>query len=125
MTVITKSSSLASECAVDEKLICSNCPDGASGFGNRFLWACVRRSKELPEGGCVPESELERVGNRLKHAFEYARSIRQLCRNEEDRAMWHSKYKELSEGKQGLFGAIVSRGEAQVMRMACLYALLD
>ena len=23
----------------------------ANGFGNRFLWVCVRRSKELPDGG--------------------------------------------------------------------------
>jgi hypothetical protein len=23
----------------------------ANGFGNRFLWICVRRSKSLPEGG--------------------------------------------------------------------------
>jgi hypothetical protein len=99
--------------------------DGASGFGNRFLWACVRRSKELPEGGCVPESDLERLANSLKQALEHSRSVEQLRRNEEARALWHLIYKELSDGKQGLFGAIVSRGEAQVMRMACLYALLD
>ena len=34
-------------------------------------------------------------------------------------------YAELSEGKLGLFGAVTSRAEAQVMRIACLYAVLD
>jgi len=31
----------------------------------------------------------------------------------------------LSEGLPGLLGAILGRAEAQVMRLACLYALLD
>ena len=34
-------------------------------------------------------------------------------------------YPELSEGKPGLVGAMISRGEAQVMRIACMYALMD
>src|SRR5262249_41878197 len=31
----------------------------------------------------------------------------------------------LSSGKPGLLGKILSRSEAQVMRLACLYAILD
>jgi hypothetical protein len=34
-------------------------------------------------------------------------------------------YPELSEGRPGLLGAVVSRAEAQTMRLAMLYALLD
>ena len=30
----------------------------ANGFGNRFVWGCVRRSKLLPDGGRVPEEAL-------------------------------------------------------------------
>jgi len=39
--------------------------------------------------------------------------------------LWEEVYPDLSEGKSGLFGAIIARAEAQVMRLACLYALLD
>jgi hypothetical protein len=101
--------------------------DAGSGFGNRFLWACVRRSKSLPDGGQLPESDVERLADKLKHAFEYARSLGdlELRRNAEARSFWYFIYPDLSEGKPGLFGAVTSRGEAQVMRVACLYALLD
>jgi hypothetical protein len=34
-------------------------------------------------------------------------------------------YPDLSSGKPGLLGAVISRAEAQVMRLACLYAVMD
>lgn len=37
----------------------------ANGFANRFLWALVRRSKELPEGKPVPDEVLRPLGERL------------------------------------------------------------
>src|SRR5688572_22566694 len=33
--------------------------DKANGFGNRFIWACVKRSQCLPEGGQVDSTQLE------------------------------------------------------------------
>jgi DNA-binding transcriptional ArsR family regulator len=39
--------------------------------------------------------------------------------------MWADVYPQLSEGKPGLLGAMIARAEAQTMRLACLYALLD
>ncbi|MCH8921495.1 MAG: hypothetical protein IIA23_12450, partial [Chloroflexi bacterium] len=40
-------------------------------------------------------------------------------------AIWNEGYGELSQGKPGLFGAIVARSEAYTMRLACVYALMD
>ena len=40
-------------------------------------------------------------------------------------SVWCTVYEELSEGKPGLLGAMTARAEAQVMRIACIYALLD
>ena len=34
-------------------------------------------------------------------------------------------YGDLSKGKPGLLGAVTARAEAQTMRLACIYALLD
>jgi hypothetical protein len=39
--------------------------------------------------------------------------------------LWHSVYKRLSDGYGGLLGSVTSRATAQVIRLACLYALLD
>jgi hypothetical protein len=38
---------------------------------------------------------------------------------------WAAVYPALSEGQDGLLGAIVARAEAQVVRLALVYALLD
>src|SRR5262249_3633561 len=46
-------------------------------------------------------------------------------RDKEAEAIWEAVYPELSEGKPGLMGAVISRAEAQVMRFASIYALLD
>ena len=101
--------------------------DAGSGFGNRFLWACVRRSKVLPEGGQLPESDFEHMANELKQCVEFARSLgdHEFRRDADSKMLWHAVYPDLSEGKPGLFGAVTSRAEAQVMRLACLYAVLD
>ena len=101
--------------------------DAASGFANRFLWACVDRSKVLPDGSQIPEADLQPLENRVRGAVEYAHSLgdHEFCRDAEARAIWHSVYAGLSEGKPGLSGAVTSRAETQVIRLACIYALLD
>ena len=99
--------------------------EAGNGFGNRFLWACVRRSKSLPEGGNLHEVDFAPLLKRLREAVEFARGVGEMRRDEEARALWREVYPALSEGKLGLTGAVTSRAEAQVMRMACIYALLD
>ena len=36
--------------------------EAGNGFGNRFLWIAVRRSKALPEGGRIQDVELRAFG---------------------------------------------------------------
>ena len=97
----------------------------ANGFCNRFLWACARRSKLLPEGGELHKIDLSPLIRRLKDAVEFARTTGMMSRDAEARQLWAELYADLSEGKTGLLGAITSRAEAITMRLACLYALLD
>jgi hypothetical protein len=61
----------------------------------------------------------------LVEALAFARTAGEVRRDEEARVIWHEVYAELSEGKPGLAGALLARGEAHVMRLALLYALLD
>jgi len=97
----------------------------ANGFANRFLWVLVKRSKLLPEGGRVPVAELDRLVRDLSMAVALARKTGEITRTEAARKYWREIYEKLSEGDTGLFGAVTSRAEAQVVRLSCLYALLD
>jgi Protein of unknown function (DUF3987) len=97
--------------------------EAASGFGNRYLWPLVRRSKCLPDGGTFVD--LVPFLGRLSEAIAFGRSAGELRRDDEARTIWHKVYPSLSDGKPGLAGALIARGEAQAMRLACVYALLD
>jgi hypothetical protein len=99
--------------------------EAGNGFGNRFLWACVKRSKLLPEGGRIHEVDFAPAVQRLRKAVEFARTVGEMTRDEQARSLWHEVYARLSEGWPGLLGAVIARAEAQVMRLACIYALLD
>ncbi len=99
--------------------------EAGNGFGNRFLWVCVKRSKCLPEGGRSDTLDLSALSRELHEAVRFGRATDEMCRNDEAREVWAEVYEELSEGKPGLLGSMIARAEAQTMRLACIYALLD
>lgn len=102
-----------------------NSTEEANGFANRILWCAVRRSKLLPDGGSLHDGILQPLAERVAAAADFARRTGELRRNEAARKVWHAVYPELSAGRTGMFGAVTSRAEPQVMRLALIYALLD
>jgi hypothetical protein len=96
-----------------------------NGFANRFLYLCVRRSKALPDGGSLSDEALRPFASRLAQRIGRAGVVQRARMDDAARAIWHAVYPELSEGLPGLLGAVTSRAEAQVIRLALLYALLD
>ncbi len=99
--------------------------DIANGFCNRFLWVCARRSKCLPDPVMLDDSQFDPFVSRLVNAADFAKRAGELRRDDEAREIWRAVYPTLSEGKPGLLGAVTSRAEAQVMRLALIFALLD
>lgn len=97
----------------------------ANGFANRFLWFCVKRSKYLPNGGDLRDSDLNGAIAQLQRTVSQARITRELRRDAEADELWRESYKPLSDGFDGLLGSVTSRATAQVMRLACLYALFE
>jgi hypothetical protein len=97
----------------------------ANGFANRFLYALVKRSKELPFGGNLTDSEILHLGERLKGIIDKAKPIGRMNMSDNARAKWAAIYHDLSAPQPGLLGAVVARGEAQTVRLALIYALLD
>lgn len=96
-----------------------------NGFGNRFLWACVRRSKLLPHGGRIGEVDFAPLVRELGAAVSFAGEGGELRRDAEAEALWEAVYPDLTEDRPGLLGAITARAEAQVLRLSLVYALLD
>jgi hypothetical protein len=99
--------------------------EAANGFANRFLWLLVRRSKELPFGGEWHTVDTAPLVQRLSKALRFGTGAGEISWGESARDDWREVYGRLSEGKSGLFGAAVGRAEAQVVRLASLYAVLD
>jgi hypothetical protein len=99
--------------------------DLANGFANRFLFTLIRRSKELPFGGNLPEAGVLRLGSELAAVLQEVQSFGRVSMTAAAMARWAAVYSALSAGQPGLLGAITGRAEAQTVRLALLYALLD
>lgn len=100
--------------------------DAANGFANRFLWACARRSKYLPEGGRVVAAEVESVSRHLRDIVRWiAGEDVRLHRTPDAAQLWRDVYPKLSEPRPGMLGVVTSRAEAQVLRLSSIYAVLD
>lgn len=99
--------------------------ESANGFANRFIFLAVRRSKHLPFGGSISEDELRGLANQTATALQFARQVKRVRWGEATRSQWATVYPHLSQAKPGLLGALLARSEAQVLRLALTYALLD
>jgi hypothetical protein len=98
----------------------------ANGLANRFLIPLVKRSKLLPHGGDTLEpSVVADLSARINDAVSYAKALDRVRMVPEAAAMWEGIYKDLSADRPGMLGAITARAEAQTVRLAMIYALLD
>jgi hypothetical protein len=99
--------------------------EAANGFANRFLFACVRRSKELPHGGNLAEETISALAKRVAKAVEHARAVGRVTMTKAAREKWEAVYSAVSSAQPGLLGAVTARAEAQAVRLALIYALFD
>lgn len=89
------------------------------------LFACVHRSKELPFGGDLSDKVISELGEMVAAAIDEASRIGEVSWAECGREGWAANYSRLSAAHPGLFGALTARAEAQVIRLAMIYALWD
>jgi hypothetical protein len=103
--------------------------ESLNGFGNRFLWVLVRRSKSLPDGGDLEGPEFEWAWEPVQHGLravkEFALTVGRMRRDPAAAKLWREIYETLSANKPGILGALLSRAEAHVTRLACIYAILE
>jgi hypothetical protein len=93
-----------------------------NGFANRCLYAAVRRSKKLPSGGYLDPEMIGRYGSRLRAAIDFARQGRVMKRTPEAEKLWREIF--MAEPEiDGLLGAFLARGIAQMNRLSVAYSL--
>jgi hypothetical protein len=109
----------------DELLRYLTSTEQSNGFANRFCWFFVERVRKIPNPQGCPDEKLSPLIEQLRDAVDFARKVGEMRRDPEAETIWAEVYSELSEEKPGILGAMTARAEAQVMRLACLYALLD
>jgi len=109
----------------DELLRYFTSTEQTNGFGNRFMWFFVKRTKEIPTPTGCPDETLTKLIEKLGESVAFARKVTTINRDDEAEAIWRSVYHDLSAEKDGLVGALLARSEPQVMRLASIYGLLD
>jgi hypothetical protein len=99
--------------------------DAASGYGNRHLWIAVRRTRLIPfpvnpAGLVTPYIEA------LHRAIIEAQPPREYRLSATARDRWETFYAAQAMRKRwGQAGALTARAEAQTVRLALIYALMD
>lgn len=111
-----------------------NGTDIHNGFVNRFLWVYVQQSKSLPSGGNFHKVDVSGIVERIRLAAEYGQAglpkgkdgrVLPMERDTEADVLWEKIYEPLQKDCTGVIGAATSRVIPYVMRLSCLYALLD
>jgi hypothetical protein len=97
------------------------------GFGNRFLYSCVDRSKLLSLGGNFDPTMVSELGMKTRMAVETAQTLERLTIAEEAKGLWKGIYAGIESVKltSGLIDHLTARAAPQLIRLALLYALLD
>ncbi len=97
----------------------------ANGFANRFLWVCVKSSKDLPFGSGFSEVPVGPLYARVGRALQTARSIAAMHRDDGANRLWAEVYSKLKDQPANMVGSVCGRARPQVVRLSLLYALLD
>ncbi len=117
--------SILTHITMQELAVCLGEVQAVNGFGNRFLWVCARRAKLVPLPSRMPDTELAPLQRELWRLVGLAQRRGTMTMTPPAVALWESLYTELSQEHSGLAGSIINRAEAQTLRLALIYALLD
>jgi hypothetical protein len=79
----------------------------------------------LPHGGRLDFEALQDLGEQIATRHRQAQTLGRITMTDVAAEAWAKNYAELSRDRPGLLGAILGRAEAQVIRLALIYALLD
>jgi hypothetical protein len=95
-----------------------------NGFGNRFLYCYVYRTKLCPHGS--PDIDFSAEIMHLLEVIEFAKHVKHVGLSKAAHKMWARMYDEMERTRPaGVVGLMTARGPAHVRRLALILALLD
>ncbi len=99
--------------------------DMANGFANRFLFCAVKRSKLIPSPAPFEGETVSRLIEQVRDRLMRAQGIGRMRRTSDAETRWAEVYEQLARADRGMVGSLLARGEAHVLRLSMIYALLD
>jgi hypothetical protein len=99
--------------------------DLTNGFGNRFLWLCVKRSKLLPFGGNLASVDFSAEIKELREAWKFSQACQEVRLNAEAQTHWAEVYPVLTMSQPGILGSLCDRSDTYALRLAMIYALSE
>ncbi len=98
--------------------------DLRNGLANRFLWVMARRTRQISRPKAMPDAAAADLAGRIGAALAHA-TPGQVAWSGDALELWDTLYPELTAEREGAWGYATGRAEAQVPRLALIYALLD
>lgn len=97
-----------------------------NGFANRILWVCSQRKKFVPWPVPMDETTLKLIQKAMVKLIVAASPEQEIKPDTVTQQAWTDQhYEKLSRSRPGLLGAVTNRAEAQTLRLAMVYCLLD
>lgn len=97
-----------------------------NGFANRILWVCARRTKHVAFPEPMAANVVAELAKEVAQAITLAqRATDPIALSVTGREMWAELYPTLTKDHGGTLGVVTARAEAQVLRLALIYTLLD
>jgi hypothetical protein len=96
-----------------------------NGLSNRFLWACVRRTKKLAFPKPMDDDKVYQIAIKLSEALKKSELEALVELTPDALHFWNIQYHIVSSDKPGLLGSITARSEAYVLRLSLLFCLID
>jgi histone H3/H4 len=92
------------------------------GLFNRCLFVLSERARLLPHGGDL--DDLHEILEPIKARIEFARGVGRMVRSDAADRLWEREYERLTTATgSDLISAVLSRAEAQTLRLSMLMAL--
>jgi hypothetical protein len=93
----------------------------ASALASRILWVCVRRPKIVAIPESIPVARMLHYSDTISKAIQFSADTNELALSQESLEIWGTLAISLAKANTPMS----ERARVQVLRMACIFALLD
>lgn len=99
--------------------------DILNGYANRFLWVLAKRQRLVPIPKRIPDQDFSEIQLEFFRSITMAHDIGLMSFTDCAASYWTDIYDDLSQDTPGIIGSVTARAEAQVVRLAMIYAICD